>query len=628
MSNLDEIHNQIPVYGNTQLKVKCRHCSGLYSRRKFSVHLKKCSANPDKKSKSSPLKSPKRRKTQALKDHSLPIAKKNASDALNKNILPFMKEDEITRTVLNDALILEMGSQILMGMGHKTERHIVSQKMRDLAQLLIKLREIEPRVKCLRDALNPAYYEKIIEAVRTLAKIDESSGEVGVVGMAYRMSQVLNKCLRVHLTKQVQELHKSGSVDRSNISKIEDFIKMIENNWADMIGKQSTKALKYKKSLKVPKMALADDIMTVSKYIDTRYDKVITKLKANPSEESVFDLLVDMVVAHIMLLIRRRPIDIERAEISHYKLMNVHDECMEMLKKASDRPIDEKDLEACSKFHIFYPIGKKYDLVPIVLTDRMKDATEVLLEFRHKVGITNQVLFSHSRNRTLNPAKSLERMKGNIPAGKLKKPVDLCATGLRHQAATFSKLHSSNPNYQEHLAAVLGHTLYIHKKNYDLPTSVSHKAIVMPVLHSMTTGNWEVETSRPTKDEHHQETTNPLTPPTIENQDLALDEHNMLTPNTPPPLVEEKMNEEYEVTPAKKKHQKKKWSSAEKRIVWKEFGRDILKNKKINPQRVRELRDQNSEVISHSLPQLMTYLDNAKKKKFHASPVIKKYMNE
>lgn len=116
----------------------------------------------------------------------------------------------------------------------------------------------------------------------------------------------------------------------------------------------------------------------------------------------------------------------------------------------------------------------------------MKESMELLIHLREEMGITWNVLFSRSRNRPVNPAKSLERMKENIPVGQLLKPSDLCATGLRHQAATFSKLHSDHPQYQEHLAAVLGHTLYIHKKNYDLPTSVSHKMIVMPVLHNMT----------------------------------------------------------------------------------------------------------------------------------------------
>lgn len=141
-----------------------------------------------------------------------------------------LKDDDITKTVLNDDLILETGSQILMGMGHRTDRHIVSQKMRDLAVFLLKMRELAPTVTCLRDALSPKYYDTVIKAVRKLTTIDETSGEVGVVGMGYRMSQVLNKSLKVYLTKQVTQLHKSGSVDRTEIKKTDDFIRMIENN--------------------------------------------------------------------------------------------------------------------------------------------------------------------------------------------------------------------------------------------------------------------------------------------------------------------------------------------------------------------------------------------------------------
>lgn len=74
---------------------------------------------------------------------------------------------------------------------------------------------------------------------------------------------------------------------------------------------------------------------------------------------------------------------------------------------------------------------------------------------------------------------------------KLLKSKDLSCNGLRHHAATFSKLDSNNPLYHDHMATSLGHSLHIHKKYYDLPTTINQKLIVYPVLRGMTVTNVE-----------------------------------------------------------------------------------------------------------------------------------------
>lgn len=76
----------------------------------------------------------------------------------------------------------------------------------------------------------------------------------------------------------------------------------------------------------------------------------------------------------------------------------------------------------------------------------------------------------------------------------LKRPRDLTGNGLRHQAATLSKLHATHPQYQDFLASALGHTLSVHKKYYDLPLGVLQKFMVCPILHDIMTGkNKQVE---------------------------------------------------------------------------------------------------------------------------------------
>lgn len=618
----------IPVNRRASVKVKCVHCLGLYGRRKLSVHLKHCSKAPLQGQVKSPLKSLIQKKCQAIREHSLPLVREGASDSLLKNVLPNMRQDEITKTVMNDELILKMGSQFLMGMGHRTERNVVSQKMRDMGILLIKLKKLNLNIKSLSEALDPKYFNFMIEAVKELAKVDKAGG-IGVVGMAYRISQCINKCLKILLTAKTSEAHLTNNSNRDEIRKVKDFMEMIKNNWVDVIGKQSTKSLKYKKSLKTPKMAQEKDILTVSQYIEGKYDIAIKHLKKNARDERVYNLLVDMVVSHIMLLIRRRPVDIERAEVEHYTMMDIHDGYLDMVKEANDKTLSDDDLNAITNFHIFYPVGKKFDLVPIVLTKKMKQVTDLLILLRPEVGITWNVLFSYTRNRSINPAKCLERMKENIGIDKLVKPKDLCATGLRHHAATFSKLHSDNPHYQEHLAAVLGHTLFIHKKNYDLPTSVSHKAIVMPVLHSMTTKQNFKNAGEKINPQENKSSNNDNTID-IDISEYNNDLGNETNINSKRKLdVDDSDSDNIPLKVKGKKISRLRWSEEEKKIIYLEFGTEILGNKHIDPKQVRCLKENYQEELKNrSIEKIFTFIDNAKKRKFNASPDVKKILNK
>lgn len=82
-------------------------------------------------------------------------------------------------------------------MAHRTERNVVSQKMRDMGLLKLKLCQLSHEIKSLSDALDPKYFPLLLQAVQELSKLDKETGDVGIVGMAYRISQGLNKCLKI-----------------------------------------------------------------------------------------------------------------------------------------------------------------------------------------------------------------------------------------------------------------------------------------------------------------------------------------------------------------------------------------------------------------------------------------------
>lgn len=245
------------------------------------------------------------------------------------------------------------------------------------------------------------------------------------------------------------------------------FIRMLNQHWANKVGRIATRMRKVAQAGKLQKFALEEDIVKLCSYITSRYRGLIEKLQLPSGRETTYDELMMLLVSHIMCIIRRRPVDFKRATLLHYSLLDRQDDLLEMVQ-GSGTEVKDKDMcprmearevENCKKFHIFFVPGKNLEIVPIVLTPLMKEVLELLIQCRRLVGIINEdpkhdKLFKLSSNQNINPGHCLRKVKNHVI---LKSPQTLTGNGLHHQAATFSKLHSQHPQYQDFLASALGH---------------------------------------------------------------------------------------------------------------------------------------------------------------------------
>lgn len=186
---------------------------------------------------------------------------------------------------------------------------------------------------------------------------------------------------------------------------------------------------------------------------------------------------------------------------------------------------------------------------------------------------------------------------------------------MRHQAATFSRLHSSHPQYTDFLASSLGHTISVHKKHYQIPLGVLQKLNVYPVLHDLmtdkgnTTNNNDNCETTTTHNIDNCETTTTLTNDQEESDDSSDSENCSIT------------------TPQKKKH---KWSCAEQNKILEQFSTQILK--KIPPKRkdVVNFRNENLEMYQHlSIDQMYMFVRNhANRQQKNVTPKIKRILSK
>ena len=81
-------------------------------------------------------------------------------------IISQMRNDSITFTVKPDSAILRYGSFLFSSSG-LAKRSCISEKMRLLARLLIKVWNITEKDECLLSFLKPVYFDTILEATKS-----------------------------------------------------------------------------------------------------------------------------------------------------------------------------------------------------------------------------------------------------------------------------------------------------------------------------------------------------------------------------------------------------------------------------------------------------------------------------
>lgn len=465
--------------------ISCAHCDGVYRRDKLKVHLKKCEKYICKQQLNSTIRK------KCIKEHSTTHTPhlEHITPEFHKYILNGIQLDDVIEVALQDSLIMKFSSEFHRSRREPNSKSYVIREMRDLTKLYMNITNTNQNIKSFEDCFNPKYFSDVINAALKLALYDPTNGKVKIPSIAYRLSQPIKDAANLLLNEELAKYHsQENCLDRKKITMVQDFLYLMENQWKVQIGRISRKVNKYKQAEKQSLMALEEDIVKLADYIQKQYKRLLCDLN-NPKNLNLsesYDKLMHSLVAHIMLLGRRRPVDFKSATMAHYLTIDRDDSFLEM----AGNKFNPDEIKLCKNFHVFMVPGKNLEPVPMVLTPTMKNVLQNLLNKRLKVGITNQndLLFLLSDEKLINPVDSLRLLKSKVT---LKEPKHLTGNGLRHQAATFSRLHSSHPLYQDFLASALGHSLAVHRKHYQIPLGVLHKLNVYPVLHNIMTGTSE-----------------------------------------------------------------------------------------------------------------------------------------
>jgi len=240
----------------------CTHCLGFVKKRDLWRHTKICTFKSGEKG-DDDGDDMKYQKLQTKSKLLILPSICPGTSSLFQDVVASMKSDHITVVARNDPVISALGA-MLVEKGGKRRCHDISQQMRNLARLLISLREAEHNDNAqLLQFLVPAKFDVLVQTLMKILKFDVKRGEkeVGTPSLALHVGHSLKKCVGIVRGKALREK------DKGLLEDAEHFEKLMEAEWNYRISHHSMTTLNDRRHNQPDLLPVTSDLQKIKALI-------------------------------------------------------------------------------------------------------------------------------------------------------------------------------------------------------------------------------------------------------------------------------------------------------------------------------------------------------------------------
>lgn len=446
--------------------VCCKFCCGFYPKNTLRSHVKNCPGSSHKKGTRDLLKNG-RAKT-GFVHHS-------AVDVLREKVLPVLNDDEISRNLLYDELIILYANEQCFR-HNEIQYDMIRANIRLLSRLVMELKKNSEDIRELKDAIAPKHLDVLVCCIRSVAKWDPTTQFFKTPSVATNLTALIKKCAYRLMAQSI----KTQNDDKKK--SIKDFLVLWETEIPIFINKKACEdQSKIKRSARTI-LPCKEDIKKLFDYVRNNSEKALHGLK-DKFDLNAWNSLIQSTLIALQIFNRRRAGEIERLTIENYNTGHAIEENMDRENFAS---LSKESQEIANKYTRLTIRGKLNRTVPVLLTPFDKFCIDTILKYRKKAGVkeTNIYIFSVAHCKPL--AKPYVRacpiLKMFAERCGARCPMALRGTMLRKHLATYTSLLNVEDMQIDRLANFMGHHKDIHKSIYRIPVSVAEITEVSKML--------------------------------------------------------------------------------------------------------------------------------------------------
>nr|XP_023660035.1 uncharacterized protein LOC111839935 [Paramormyrops kingsleyae] len=450
--------------------VHCIYCKGMFVRRDLWRHLKRCPSKPATDSENQG-----RTRVLGLATMAESSFSQHISQGVWK-ILGVMKQDEISAVVKNDLSILQLAQSFFNKHGHDPSKfEYIRQKLREIGLLLALRREFS--IYSLEEAVKPANFHTLIQAVQRVSGYDGESHCYQTPSLALKLGHSLNKiCEIIHCRALMSE-------DKELIVSTETFKKLYSSKWSEMISHTALVTLNEAKFNKPSTLPFTKDVQCLHQFLEKTAYTAFHKLKETPSHQNYAEL-AKATLARIIVFNRRRAGEVSKMPLKGFNERDgtsLHDDVAMGLSKFEQK--------LCSHFSRVEIRGKRGRKVAILLSPDMVDALTLLVSKRSECGVLDTNAFLFARPNCQSHYRGQDSLRVYASECGAQNPQFLRSTHLRKHVATLSQILNLKNNELDQVADFLGHDIRVHRDYYRLPEATTQLAKISKLLLAMEKGS-------------------------------------------------------------------------------------------------------------------------------------------
>ncbi|XP_073667579.1 uncharacterized protein [Paramisgurnus dabryanus] len=450
--------------------VNCMYCHAMFLRRELWRHVRNCP------SKSGDQEQPGRNKVLALATMSDSVLCQQMSQSVWKLLTP-MKDDDISAAVRSDFTILQLAQSFFNKHGQDPSKHdYIRQKLREVGRLLLVLRK-QFSLHTIEDAVKPANFEMIIQAVKRVSGYDAAKHTYQTPSLALKLGHSLNKlCDIIHCRALMAE-------DDARIKSTQTFKKLVNSKWSELVSHGALTTLHEGHFNKPSTLPFTEDVQRLHQHLETVADLATDNLKKTASTK-VYGELCRSTLAKIILFNRRRVGEVARMQLKCFLERDTTP-----LHKDVAVGLTAFEQKLCSHFSRVEIRGKRGRKVAILLSPDMVDALTLLISKRQECGVPQDNTFLFARPRCLTSYRGQDSLRIYAEECGAQNPELLRSTQLRKHVATLSQVLNLKNHELDQVADFLGHDIRVHREYYRLPEATTQLAKISKLLLAMEKGS-------------------------------------------------------------------------------------------------------------------------------------------
>ncbi|KAL6254299.1 hypothetical protein P5V15_014345 [Pogonomyrmex californicus] len=396
-------------------------CKEFFSKSSLRHHFRRCTGRNSKHSKSIMVLG----RTIVTRTHEV------ANKILKTVVFPVLRDDEITRAIRYDQLIILYGNKLCLKYRLQHQHDMIRSRLRLLGRYLVTLRTKSENISDFASLYDPKFYDVAIAAVNSIAGFDENKNIYKTPSVAFNLGTYMKHIGEIFITECIK------NHDPIKMKAAENFLKLLRQDYGTSINRTVLETQMQRKRQKKIILPSIENIRKLNDYLMDMQQKAYNNLMKEYSYRNWLILLETTLIS--MQLFNQTNRDI-------YKSLST------------------EGRRLAKKYIRFEIRGKLGRTVPVLLHSDLLKCINVILNFRSdaKVHHENPYLFGipGCDKKRYKYLRACNLMRTFSEACGASMPHTLRGTQLRKHIAT--KYDLSNH---------LGHTDKIHKEYYRLPVA-------------------------------------------------------------------------------------------------------------------------------------------------------------